>query len=146
MRISDSLGGYPVDRLTSEQTSQLYEEVGKILGNSNTSEYTGTPRSGKIISLLGKRYLSAKAHYSDYDADVLITMPFDTVAGNGMFIAAAISAIIGWGIFLIQLYVLKRLLRERSEGEEKTISRSSVCRVTWPGIVIFLAQSKNLCN
>ena len=138
VRITDSLAGYPVDGLTSEQTSQLYEEVGKILDNSETSEYAGTPRSGKIISLLGKRYLSTKVHYSDYDADVLITMPFDAVAGNGMYIAAAISSIIGWGIFLIQLYVLKRLLRERSEGEEKKVSRSSVCRATWPGIVIFL--------
>lgn len=136
----DKLAGYPLDSLTDEQTSQLFEELTEVFRGGKFRS-TGGGRPSKFITLLGRRYLAVLMHYSQdgqEDIDFLMTVPLKNVIGNGFYIAASISAIICWGIVLIQLYIYRRLAQKKVLNEEEDVSRKWVCRVTWPGIVMVL--------
>lgn len=137
----DKLAGYPLDSLTDDQTSQLFEELTQVFRGSGKFRRTNGGSPSKIITLLDGRYLAALTHYSQdgqEDIDFLMTVPLKNVIGNGVYIAASISAIICWGIVLLQIYIYRRLVRKKAANEENNISRKWVCRVTWPGIVTVL--------
>ena len=138
-KTGDKLEGYPLDGLTPEETSRLYEELTKVFQNSDRFRNSGNGSSGRIITLLGKRYLAEMMQGPLGDTDILLTVPFKNVVRTGFYIAAAISAIIGWGIILFQIYVFRRLLRKKAEGDMDAASRKQVCRTTRPGILVVLA-------
>lgn len=138
-RTGDKLTGYPLDGYTDEQTAQLYEELGKVFQNSGKFWNAGNGRSVKIIKLLGGRYLAMLTHYSEEDTDILLTVPVKKVLGNGIYIAAAISVIIGWGIVLLQIYVFRKLQQNKPGEAEGPVSRKWVWQATRLGIVVMLA-------
>ena len=137
-KTGDKIAGYPLDGLTSEQTSRLYDELTKIFQNTNSFRIAANGRPCKLIKLQGSYYLAALMKYSGEKTDILLTVPLKNVIGNGIYIAAAISAIIGWGIVLILLYVFLRIVREKPQGDTDSFSCKSVWRATWPGIIAVL--------
>ena len=138
-RSGDKLAGYPMDNLTAEETSRLYEELAKVFQNSKSFRSTKNGGSGKLITLLGERYLAAMIHSPEEDTDILLTVPFQNVVRTGFTVAAAISAIIGWGILLFQIYVFRRLLRKKAGEDMNAVSRKQVFQATRPGILVVLA-------
>lgn len=138
-RTGDKLTGYPLDGYTDDQTVQLYDELGKVFQNSGKFWNAGNGRSVKIIKLLGRRYLAMLTHYSEADTDILLTVPVKKVLGNGIYIAAAISIIIGWGIVLLQIYVFRKLQQNKPGEAGEPVSRKWVWQATRPGIVVMLA-------
>ena len=129
IKTGDRVEGYPEADLTAEQTSRLNEELRKVFQNS----------ASRSVSLLGRRYLTAQAHYPQKDTDILLTVPMKSVVNNGVYIAGAISAIIGLGIVLIQIYVFRRLLREKDEKGGLRVTFKWVFQATWPGILVTFA-------
>ena len=137
----DKLAGYPLDSLTDDQIPQLFEELTQVFRDSGKFRSTDGGRPSRFITLLGRRYLAALMHYSQdgqENMDFLMTVPLKNVIGNGVYIAASISAIICWGIVLIQLYIYRRLERRKTINQAVAVNRNWVCRVTWPGIVTLL--------
>lgn len=129
-KAGDKLDGYPLDGFTPEQFAQLQKELPEVF------QRTGRFR---VIKLLDKRYLAVLRHYPKEEADVLLTVPLIHVIRNGFYISIAISAIIGLGILLFQLYAFRRYSRKKAEEGTDVIPRDQVYRETWPGIVVMLA-------
>ncbi|MBQ8092843.1 MAG: mechanosensitive ion channel [Clostridia bacterium] len=133
----DMLTGYPLSSFTSDQAAQIREEMTKVF-ESSSFRSTGNERSTKTITLLGERYLAARVHLPQEDTDIILTVPQKEVVRNSIFIAAAMSAICGWGMVLIQIYIYTRLLREKDMTVTKLFSLKRLCRKTWPGILAVL--------
>lgn len=138
-KTGDRLTGYPLDGLTPEQTSQLYEDLAKVFQNSGSFRIRGSARPSKIITLLGERYLAALMHLPAENTDILMTVPYMDVFRTGFFIALAISSIIGCGMAMFQLYVFRSLLRKKGREGPVAVSRSQLSRVTRPGMLVVLA-------
>ena len=136
-KTGDSVVGYPMEGLTDDQTSKLYDDVAKVIEKGGFWNHEDG-MSVKLIKLMGKRYFAVKTHYSPTDTEVLLTIPLMDVIRNGIFIAVTISAIIGWGILLIQGYIFRQLVRKKARNEEITISRRWVWQATWPGLLVML--------
>ena len=135
----DKLAAYPMENPTPEQIALLKTELTKIFDSGDKFRVTADGKRVKLISLQAKRCLAALMHYPQEEADVLLTIPLQKVIGNGIYIALAISAIIGWGIILIQFYLYRRLIREKPEKDNEKVSLGWVCRTTWPGILVVVA-------
>ena len=136
------MAGYPMDSFTSEQTAQLYAKAAKVLQNSNSFLKTRSGRPVKFVTLLGEYCVAVLMHYSHAvyeDTDILLTAPLGNVLGNSIYIAAAISALIGLGIMLVQLYIFRRLLREEVKRNAASVSLKLVCQATWPGMLVVVA-------
>ncbi|MDO5703004.1 MAG: mechanosensitive ion channel, partial [Lachnospiraceae bacterium] len=139
VKTEDSLTGYPMDGFTAEERSRIYEDVEKVFSKNSSSGNESSVSKSSIVTLGGKRYISKILHFSQDNTDIMLTMPISDVFRNGIFIAAAISAIILWGIVLLQIYIYHRLRGETAEDGEKQISQKRVFKATWPGIVIVIA-------
>ena len=139
-KTGDKLASFISNNLSSEQASQLNEELTAIFRNADDFRNSKNERRGKIITLLGKRYLATMTHYPQTETDILLTIPLIDAVANGIYIAAAISAIIGWGMVLLQIYIFRRLFRRKAENDtEEVLSCRQVCQATWPGILVVLA-------
>ena len=130
---------YPEDAFSREQTPKLNEELTAIFQNNDVFKSEEYGKSNKHITLLGRRYFATLMHYPQENTDILLMFPLISVIGNGIFIAAAISIIIGWGIVLFQIYVYRRLIRRKAGNETDKISPEQTYRTMWPGIVAVLA-------
>ena len=138
-KTGDKIQGYPWTDLTSEQTSKLTENLTKIFQKNDSFRRSGNRTPNRIISLPNGRYLAAMMHYPQEDTDILLAVPLSDIIINGFFIATAISTIIGWGIVLIRIYIL-RILRRKEEAENAApVSREQVYQATWPGIAVITA-------
>ena len=141
VKTGDKLAGYPTDSLAGGQASQLSEELAKVFQSSDSFRKTGNGMPVSFIKLQGKRYLAVLMKDPEQKMDVLIAFPLRNVIGNGIFIAAVISAFIGFGIVLLQIYIYRRLLRREDRKDKNLISRGWVCRVTVSGILVLLAAT-----
>ncbi|MBR0255916.1 MAG: mechanosensitive ion channel [Bacteroidales bacterium] len=128
-KTGDQLEVYPMDGFTPGQLEQLKEELPEV--------YRRTDRF-RIVRLLDKRWLAAMRHYPQEETDVLLTVPLLHVVRNGLYIAIAISTLIGLGILLFQIYAFRRLFWKRAESGTDTFSRGQAYRETWPGFVVML--------
>lgn len=124
-----------VEDLTPEQITRLTEELTKVFQDGEKARGAENGAQFRIISLLGRRYLSALTVYPQEETSILLTVPLMKVIGNGIYIAVAILALIGWGIVLIELYVYRRLLREKSEKKTDKTTLKDIFRITWPGLL-----------
>ena len=141
-KTGDRLAGYPLDGFTDDQIARLSEELPKVFQNSGQFRRTENGKAGRLITLLGERYLAAPMHFTQEeqeDTDILLTVPLKKVIENGIYIAVAISAVIGVGIALLQIYVFRRLAWKKSGKDAESVSRKGVFRKTWPGILVVLA-------
>lgn len=132
----DKLAGYPLENYTPEQTSQLYAEMMEVFRNSSRFKQSAKGVINRVITLLGNRYLAVLMHYAPDDTDILLMFPLSTIIRNVFFIAVAVSAIIGWGIILVRLYIFRCLCRNKDDKKRKSISQNQVWKETWPGILI----------
>ena len=138
-RTGDKLTGYPLDGFTEDQTPKLYEELAKVFQSSGSFWNTGNGRSVKLITLLGEYYLAELMNYDQGDTDILLTVQVRKVVGNGVYIAAAIAVIIGWGIALLQIYIFRKLQQNKPGEAGEAGDRKWVWQTTRPGIVVMLA-------
>ncbi|MER2056029.1 MAG: cache domain-containing protein, partial [Clostridia bacterium] len=138
-RIGNRMAGYPLDGLTSEQTTRLFDELTKVFQNTDSFQRRENGSSSGIITLQGKRHLAALIQDPQDDADIMLTVPLKSVIGNGIYIALSISAVIGWGIMLFQIYVFHRLRQKETEKDADAASHEWVRRTTRPGILVMLA-------
>ena len=141
-KTGDKMEQYPLDGLTAQDRSQINEELTKIFQNSGSFRSTEDGSVSKLITLLGRRYLAVLTEYpqeAQEDTEILLAVTLKNVIKNGVFIAASISAIIGLGIVLIQIYVFRRLLREKEEKGEDRFSLKRAIRATWQGILAVLS-------
>lgn len=129
-RTGDEVAAWPETALTPGKSSQLNDELTEIFKNSD---------GGRVVTLLGKHYVASVMHYPQENTDILLTVPVKAVFRNGFFIALSIAAALGWGIMLMQMYILRRLLREKRRKGSFEVSRRELCRLTWPGIAAVLA-------
>ncbi len=137
-KTGDKLAAYQKVEIPPEQTSQLKEDLTDVFEKSSEFKSRWNGRPGKLITLLGDRYLAALMQFPQEGTDILLTDPFSNVIKTGIFIAVSISAIIGWGILLLQIYVFRRLNREKDEKTGK-VNLKSLCRTMWPGILTVIA-------
>ena len=138
-RIGNRMAGYPLDGLTSEQTTRLFDELTKVFQKTDSFQRRENGSSSGIITLQGKRHLAALIQDPQDDADIMLTVPLKSVIGNGIYIALSISVVIGWGIMLFQIYVFHRLRQKETEKDADAASREWVRRTTRPGILVMLA-------
>ena len=141
VKTGDKLAGYPTDILTGDQASQLKEELTRQFQDSSSFRKTGSGIPFRIITLLGRMYLAAMMDYPDQETSVLMALPLQYAISNSIYIAASISAFIGCGILLLQIYILRRLLLKKEQEKSAPVSRASVCRTTLPGILVMLAMT-----
>lgn len=113
-RYGDSIMVSRLDGFTPEQAARLREEAKKVFG-----------KPSKLVKLSGKRYLAATKYYPQAESDILLAVPVIKVVRNGIYIAVAISLILGLGIALFQVFAFRRLLQHK---------RSK----TWPGILVVI--------
>ena len=139
VKTEDKLAGYPLNGLTPEQVSQLYEEVDGVFAQRDHFRKAENGRPGKLIKLMGRYYLAALTSAPEDGADILLAVPISRVIQSGICIAISISAIIGWGLMLVPVYVFRRLLQERSGEEIEKVSRRWLRQATWPGILVVVA-------
>ena len=140
-KTGDKLEEYSLTGLTIEENTQLYEELTKIFQSSDSFRTTKNGSLGKLITLLGKQYLAVLMQYpqeEQEDTEILLTLALKNVIRNGVYIAGAISAIIGLGIVMIQIYVFRRLLREKAEKGADSFSGKWAIRATCQGILVVL--------
>ena len=138
-KTGDKLQEYSPEGLTLEENTQLYEELTKVFQSSDSFRSAKNGSLIRLITLLGKQYLAVLMQYpqeEQEDTEILLTLALKNVIRNGVYIAAAISAIIGLGIVLIQIYVFRRLLREK-DGDR--FSGKRAIRATWQGLLVVLA-------
>lgn len=133
------IASYPEDTFAPEQTPKLNEELTAIFKNNDVFKSEEYGKSSKHITLLGRRYFATLMHYPQENTDILLMFPLIDVIRNGIFIAAAISIIIGWGIVLFQIYAYRRLIRRKAGEETDKVSPEQAYRMTWPGIAAVLA-------
>ena len=141
VKVGDTLTGYAAEERTADEQAQLREQLMAVFRSNESDQNPERKWSGRIISLMGRRYLTAMAHFSreeQGDADVLMMAPYEKVVGNGIFIALAISAIIGMGIVLVQHYSYRQVHRKKKQKGEEQFSRMRVLQATWPGILAVL--------
>ncbi len=137
-KTDDKIVGFPLDGLDLEKNSPLYEELSKVFQNSRSFRKTKDGNYNKLIRLQGKSYLASMMHYPQENADIILVFPLHIVERNGFFIAAAISAIIGWGMLLMRIYVYRCLCHDDVVNDLKTINRKQILRITWPGILVMI--------
>lgn len=137
-KTGDKLAGYPMNSFTVDEVTRLYGELEQVFQNRDSFREHENGSSDKLITLLGHRYLAALAENPQSETDILMTLPLKDVLRNGMFIAAAISAILGWGILLLQVYVFRRVLQKKDEVHAEVVTRKWACKATWPGILVVL--------
>ena len=140
-KTGDKLEQYPLDDLASDDQSKIYEELSKIFQNSGSIRSIEDGSVSKLITLLGRRYLAVLTEYpqeAQEDTEILLAVSLKSVIKNGVYIAASISAIIGLGIVLLQIYVFRRLLREKEENDAGRFSRKRALQATWQGILAVL--------
>ena len=138
-KTGDNLSVYQTNEISTEQAPQLYEELTDVFQKSGEFKRRWNGNPGKLITLLGDRYLAAMMQFPQEEMDILLTDPFNNVVKTGFFIAGSISAIIGCGIILLQLYVFRRLHREKDVKETTKATRKSMLQAMWPGILVMLA-------
>ena len=144
-KTGDKLTGYPLDSFAPEQVSQLYDELEQIFESVDSSQTANKGNISKLITLLSSRYSATLAEYTQEEAAVMLTVPLIKVIRNGIFIATAISIIIGLGIVLFQVYVLRRLIRQKVGTDGTPVSFIEVCKATWPGLLTMLAVTVIFC-
>ena len=140
------LTGYPMDGFTEDEAARLFDELEKIFKDRKSAQSGGDETSSKFTTLLGERFLDILRHYPEENTDVLLTVPLIKVIGNGIFIAAAISLVIGCGIVLFQLYAVRKLLWKMAPNGAGRPSFRQVCKATWPGILTVLAVTVIFSN
>ena len=140
-KAGERLAAYQTDELPSEQAPELNQELSNVFANSDKfrSRWNGTP--SKLITLLGDRYLAAMTEYPEENAEILLTDPIINVLRNGIFLAVAISAFVGWGMVLYQLYVIHRSPRDKDSEGTEDFSHKSAIRKTWPCILVILIST-----
>ena len=136
-KTGDMLAGYPMDKLTAEQSAQLHEEVTKLFENSDSFRSRGGKCPSKVVTLLGEKCLAALQNYSELDTDILMAVPLNEVIRSGVYSAITISAFIGLGIVLLQIYTIRNLSRVKALGEGKQF-RKLVRRAALPGLLVLL--------
>lgn len=132
---------YPLDGFAPDEKSQLYQELTKIFQDGGSFRSTEDGSAGKLITLLGRHYLAVLMQYpqeAQEDTEILLTLTLQNVVRNGVYIAASISAIIGLGIVLIQIYIFRRLLRDQVDKEANRFSGKRAVQATWQGILVVL--------
>lgn len=132
----DKLAGYPMEGYTPEQTAQLHDELTKVFQNNSSFQKSKNGLSDHIITLLGVKYLAGLIYYAPTNTNILLLFPLETVVRGVFFVAATISAIIGWGIVLVRLYIFRSLRREEVINGTDKISNKKVWQQTWPGIMV----------
>ena len=120
-KTGDEIEGYPLNGFTAEEIPLLMEDVAKVFQKAGSFRHAKNGRSSTIIKLQGKRYLAALMNYPEENTDVLLTVPLTNVIGNGLYISISILAIIGLGMVLFQIYVVRRQRR-----------------TMWPGVLVVL--------
>ncbi len=140
-KAGDRLAVYQTDELPSGEFPKLNQELTDVFdsGDEFRTRWNGTP--SKLITLLGDRYLAAMTEYPEENAEILITDPIMDVIRSGIFLAVAISAFIGWGMVLYQLYVINRSPRDKDSEDTEDFSHKSAIRKTWPGILLILIST-----
>ena len=140
-KTDDRLAVYQKDDVPPEQTMQLHKELTNVFEKSDEfrSRWNGNP--GKLITLLGDRFLAALMQFPEQNTDIMLTDPLMNVIRTGFFLAGSISAIIGWGIILLQLYVFRRLHREKDGKETTEASCKSMLRAMWPGLLVMVVAT-----
>lgn len=133
----DMLEGYSTEKLTPEQYAQLREEAMKLFQDSGSFRTRNSKSPSRIVKLLGEMHLAAMLNYPEQNTDILIAVPVRKVIGTGIHCAITISVVIGLGMVLLQIYVMRRLSREKALGEGKEF-RSLVRRATTPGLLVML--------
>ena len=131
--------GYPLNGFTSEETPRLYEELEKVFQNTGRFKHSENGRRTKLIKLLGNYYLAVFMNYPQENADILLTVPLEKIVVNAIYIASSISAIIGFGIVLLLIYIFRCLVRKNPGKDSDSLSFKSVLSLTWPGILAVLA-------
>lgn len=134
----DRLLSSRLDGFTPEQTVQLKEEVNRVLQGSERFKSAKNGRSSKLIKLLGKRYLAAMKSYPEVESEVLLAIPVINVINNGIYIAVAISVILGLGLVLFQIYAFRRLFIQKAKKKTDSVSRDRVYHEPWPGILVVI--------
>ena len=137
-KTGNRLTGYPMDGFTDDEATQLFDELEKVFKDRKSGQGGGDGTGSRFITLLGGRFLDILRHYPEENTDVLLTIPLKKVIGNGLGIAVAISAAIGCGIVLFQLYAIRRLLWKREADGAGWPSPRQLRRATWPGILAVL--------
>ena len=135
-RTGDVLASYPVNYLADDKNAKLHQQLTKIFQNPDSFRRTDNGGLVKRITLLGKFHFAALTYDAQEETDILLTIPLTRLIGNIIYISLAISAIIGIGMILTQIYAFRRLLLEDTGKDTAAASFNDVCRVTWPGIVV----------
>lgn len=133
----DMLEGYSTDKLTPEQYAQLREEVTKLFENSGSFRSRAGKSPSRMVSLLGEMHLAALLNYPEQNTDILIAVSLRKLVGTGIYGAITISAFIGLGIVLLQIYAIRNLSRVKALGEGKQF-RKLVRRAALPGLLVLL--------
>ena len=137
-KTEDSLTGYPMENFTPEETTELFEELTKIFGNSESFRRQGDKSPSRLVRLLGENYLAAIMNYPEGDTDILLMVPLENVIGAGFYSAITITAIIGLGMVLVQIYAFRKMAWEKDRGEGKAEFRKRVRRITMPGMLVVI--------
>lgn len=137
-RTDDKVSGYPLDDNTSEEIAQIYGEIKKVFQNKDSFRKAKNGRSSKLLTLLGERFLAAMMYYSQEAPEILLTVPLRNVIRNGIYIAVAISAIIGLGIVLLQIYIFRRLQLKNAGEDANATSWQQLRHQTWPGLLVVI--------
>ena len=138
-KTGDKLAGYPLDAFTPEQTTQLFDELTEIFRDGDSFRQSKGKSPSRMIRLLGERYLAALMHYPEQNTDILMAVPLKNVIGTGFYSAIAISAIIGLGMVLVQIYVFRRMSREKAWEKQGRSFQKLVRRVSLSGILVVIA-------
>lgn len=138
VRTGSKVTAYPTNDLMSDQAARLNDELMNIFQNSGSFRDIGDGLSSRDIKLLGERYLAVLSHAPDEDMDILMTVPLKQVINNGFYIAAVITAIIGWSMMLIRIYIFRCVVPKNDEELPKNISLKELVRETWPGMAVVL--------
>ena len=138
-RIGGRVIGFQQEELSEDQASQLEAELTEIFRTGDTFRKSEIGLPMKFITLLGRKYLAVLMQDTPEETEILLTVPVGRVIGNGIYIAVAVSILIGLGMVLLQIYILRRLQRKKAEGDGNQVSLGWIYRVKWPGLIIMLA-------
>ena len=138
VKVGDRIESYALDTLSSGEAQRVRADLNRVFQNSDRFRGRAGESRTRLISLAGRRYLATMMHDSGENADLLLTIPLQNVFRNGVFIAVAISALVGLGIVLIQIYIYRCVLRAKARKRIQGVSIGWICRVTWPGLLTIL--------